>query len=87
MPLSRTGKIGPTFSSMEMNSVSMFTRFYYGGAWKKRPELWVKAKHLISLTSDRLYLHHQREAEEAARIWHCHASPRKKPEMEGIWTD
>lgn len=60
---------------------------FYGGAWKKRPELWVKAKHLISLTSDRLYLHHQREAEEAARIWHCHASPRKNPKLEGIWTD
>ncbi len=25
------------------------------------------------------------EAEEAARIWHCHASPRKNPEMEDIW--
>ncbi|MEE0406244.1 MAG: hypothetical protein UDQ58_06655 [Desulfovibrio sp.] len=60
---------------------------FYGGAWKKRPELWVKAKHLISLTSDRLYLHHQAEAEEAARIWHCHASPRKNPGMEDIWTD
>ena len=60
---------------------------YYGGSWKKRPELWVKAKHIISLTSDRLYLHHQAEAEEAARIWHCHASPRRDPRMEGIWTD
>lgn len=60
---------------------------FYGGAWKKRPELWVKAKHLISLTSDRLYLHHQAEAEEAARIWHCHASPRKNPALEGIWTE
>lgn len=59
---------------------------YYGGSWKKRPELWIKAKHIIGLTSDRLYLHHQAEAEEAARIWHCHASPRKKPEMEDIWT-
>ena len=59
---------------------------FYGGNWKKRPELWIKAKHLIGLTSDRLYLHHQAEAEEAARIWHCHASPRKKPEMEDIWT-
>lgn len=58
---------------------------FYGGAWKKRPELWVKAKHIISLTSDRLYLHHQREAEEAARIWHCHASPRKNPKLEDIW--
>ena len=60
---------------------------FYGGAWKKRPELWVKAKHLISLTSDRLYLTHQAEAEEAARIWHCHASPRKNPKLEGIWTE
>ena len=58
---------------------------FYGGAWKKRPELWVKAKHLISLTSDRLYLNHQSEAEEAARIWHCHASPRKNSALEGIW--
>ncbi len=60
---------------------------YYGGLWKKRPELWIKAKHIISLTSDRLYLHHQTEAEEAARIWHCHASPRKNPGLEGIWTE
>ena len=59
---------------------------FYGGSWKKRPELWVKAKHIISLTSDRLYLNHQAEAEEAARIWHCHASPRKNPDLEGIWT-
>ncbi|MBP3734067.1 MAG: hypothetical protein J6I57_03785, partial [Desulfovibrio sp.] len=58
---------------------------YYGGPWKKRPELWVKVKHLISLTSDRLYLHHQAEAEEAARIWHFHASPRKDPGLEDIW--
>ena len=60
---------------------------YYGGLWKKRPELWIKAKHLIRLTSDRIYLHHQAEAEEAARIWHCHASPRKNPGLEGIWTE
>lgn len=60
---------------------------FYGGSWKKRPELWLKVKHIISLTSDRLYLHHQAEAEEAARIWHCHASPRKNPGMEDIWTD
>ena len=59
---------------------------FYGGSWKKRPELWLKVKHIIGLTSDRLYLHHQSEAEEAARIWHCHASPRKNPEMEDIWT-
>ena len=59
---------------------------YYGGSWKKRPELWLKAKHIISVTSDALYKGHQAEAEEAARIWHCHASPRKKPEMEDIWT-
>ena len=52
---------------------------FYGGNWKKRPELWIKAKHLN--------LHHQAEAEEAARIWHCHASPRRDPRMEGIWTD
>jgi len=58
---------------------------FYGGAWKKRPELWVKANNLISLTSDRLYLNHQSEAEEAARIWHCHASPRKNSALEGIW--
>ena len=32
---------------------------YYGGSWKKRPELWLKVKHIIGLTSDRLYLHHQ----------------------------
>lgn len=57
---------------------------YYGGLWKKRPELWIKAKHLISLTSDRLYLTHQAEAEEAARIWCCHASPRKNPALEDI---
>lgn len=25
---------------------------FYGGNWKKRPELWIKAKHLIGLTSD-----------------------------------
>ena len=60
---------------------------YYGGSWKKRPELWLKVKHIIGLPSDRLYLHHQAEAEEAARIWHCHASPRRDPRMEGIWTD
>ena len=59
---------------------------YYGGTWKKRPELWMKAKHIISLTSDRLYPCHQAEAEEAARIWHCHASPRKNPALEDIWT-
>lgn len=60
---------------------------FYGGSWKKRPELWLKVKHIIGLTSDRLYLHHQAEAEEASRIWHCHASPRKNPEMEDdIWT-
>lgn len=58
---------------------------FYGGSWKKRPELWIKAKHIIGLTSDRLYLHHQAEAEEAARIWHCHASPRKNPKLEVIW--
>lgn len=58
---------------------------FYGGSWKKRPELWLKVKHIIGLTSDRLYLHHQREAEEAARIWHCHASPRKNPDLEVIW--
>ena len=23
---------------------------------------------------------------EAARIWHCHASPRKNPKLEDIWT-
>ncbi len=60
---------------------------YYGGSWKKRPELWLKAKHIISVTSDALYKGHQAEAEEAARIWHCHASPRKNPELEVIWTD
>lgn len=60
---------------------------YYGGSWKKRPELWLKVKHIIGLTSDRLYLTHQAEAEEAARIWHCHASPRKNPKLEVIWTD
>lgn len=60
---------------------------YYGGSWKKRPELWLKVKHIIGLTSDRLYLTHQAEAEEAARIWHCHASPRKNPKLEGIWTE
>ena len=27
------------------------------------------------------------KAEEAARIWHCHASPRKNPGLEGIWTE
>ena len=59
---------------------------FYGGSWKKRPELWVKAKHIIGLTSDRLYLHHQAEAEEAARIWHCHASPRHREDLESIWT-
>jgi hypothetical protein len=58
---------------------------FYGGSWKKRPELWVKAKHLIGKTSDRLYPYHVAEAEEAARIWHCHASPRKNPGLEGIW--
>ena len=60
---------------------------YYGGSWKKRPELWMKGKHIIGLTSDRLYLHHQADAEEAARIWHCHASPRKNPDLEVIWTE
>ena len=60
---------------------------FYGGNWKKRPELWIKAKHLIGLTSDRLYLHHQAEAEEAARIWHCHASPYRNPKLEDVWED
>ena len=60
---------------------------YYGGSWKKRPELWLKAKHIISVTSDALYKGHQAVAEEAARIWHCHASPRKNPELEVVWTD
>lgn len=58
---------------------------YYGGPWKKRPELWLQAKHLISKTSDRLYPYHVAEAEEAARMWHCHASPRKNPKLEDIW--
>lgn len=58
---------------------------FYGGPWKKRPELWLQAKHLIGKTSDRLYPYHVAEAEEAARIWHCHASPRKNPKLEDIW--
>lgn len=59
---------------------------YYGGPWKKRPELWLQAKHLIGKTSDRLYPYHVEEAEEAARIWHCHASPRHDEKLEAIWT-
>ncbi len=59
---------------------------YYGGPWKKRPELWLQAKHLIGKTSDRLYPYHMEEAEEAARIWHCHASPRHDEKLEVIWT-
>ena len=58
---------------------------FYGGPWKKRPELWLQAKHLIGKTSDRLYPYHVAEAEEAARIWHCYASPRKNPKLEDIW--
>ena len=60
---------------------------YYGGAWKKRPEPWLKVKHIIRPNSDPLYPTHHAEAEEAARIWHCHASPRKNPKLEGIWTE
>lgn len=59
---------------------------YYGGTWKKRPELWLQAKHLISVVSDKLYRYHKEEAEEAARIWHCHASPRHREDLEVIWT-
>ena len=59
---------------------------YYGGPWKKRPELWLQAKHLISVVSDKLYRYHKEEAEEAARIWHCHASPRHREDLESIWT-
>ena len=58
---------------------------FYGGPWKKRPELWLQAKHLIGKTSDRLYPYHMEEAEEAARIWPCYASPRKTPNQEDIW--
>lgn len=58
---------------------------YYGGPWKKRPDLWLQAKHLIGVVSDKLYLYHKEEAEEAARIWHCHASPRHDEKLEVIW--
>lgn len=59
---------------------------YYGGTWKKRPDLWLQAKHLIGVVSDKLYRYHQAEAEEAARIWHCYASPRHDEKLEVIWT-
>ena len=57
-------------------------------SWRdKNMPIWREAKTIIDRVTRTMYQHHPTDEEEACRIWCCHASPRKNPKLEGIWTD